>query len=102
MFSDEHTEPLKKGDTAEEETRESSAAREALDRQSTFVRRVIAGAYRGECRVFLQERGLPEHSDSQPSRHFVCLPTTSQTYFSHAFDSTEWQTTPSTFTFSTV
>ena len=46
MFSDEHTEPLKKGDTAEEETRKSSAAREALDRPSTFVRRVIAGAYR--------------------------------------------------------
>ena len=46
MFSDENTEQLKKGDTAEEEMRKSSAAREALDRQSTFVRRVIAGAYR--------------------------------------------------------
>ena len=46
MFIDENTEQLKKGDTAEKEMRKSSAAREALDRQSTFVRRVIVGAYR--------------------------------------------------------
>jgi len=46
IFSEEHIEPLKKDDTTEEETRKSSAAREALDMQSTFVRRVIAGAYK--------------------------------------------------------
>ena len=46
IFSEEHIEPLKKDDTTEEETRKSSAAREALDMQSTFVRRVTAGAYK--------------------------------------------------------
>ena len=46
MFSDEHFEPLKKGDTTEEETRKSSTARDALDAQSTYVRRIIAGAYK--------------------------------------------------------
>ena len=46
MFSDEHFVPLRKADTTEEETRKSSTAREALDAQSTFVRRIIAGAYK--------------------------------------------------------
>ena len=46
MFIDENIEQLKKGDTTEEEMRKSATAREALDRQSALVRRVIAGAYR--------------------------------------------------------
>ena len=37
---------LKKGDTTEEEMRKSATAREALDRQSALVRRIIAGAYK--------------------------------------------------------
>ena len=55
MFSDEHFEPLKKGDTTEEETRKSSAAREALDMQSTYVRRVIAGAYKVNAVYFFRK-----------------------------------------------
>ena len=54
MFIDENTEQLKKGDTAEEEMRKSATAREALDRQSTFVRRVIAGAYRVNAAYFFR------------------------------------------------
>jgi len=46
LFSEENIEPLKRDDTIEEETRKSSTARDALDMQSTFVRRVIAGAYK--------------------------------------------------------
>jgi hypothetical protein len=46
MFIDENIAQLKKGDTTEEEMRKSATAREALDRQSALVRRVIAGAYR--------------------------------------------------------
>ena len=46
IFSEEIVGPLKKDDTTEEETRKSSVAREALDIQSSFVRRVIAGAYK--------------------------------------------------------
>lgn len=46
LFSDESIEPLTRGDTAEEEARKSTKARDALDMQSTFVRRVIAGAYK--------------------------------------------------------
>ena len=46
LFSDESIEPLTRGDTAEEEARKSTKARDALDMQSTFVRQVIAGAYK--------------------------------------------------------
>ena len=45
IFYDESAEQLTKGDTAEEEYRKSTSAREQLDEQSYFVRRVIAGAY---------------------------------------------------------
>ena len=43
LFGDENIQPLVKGDTAEEEMRKST--RNSLDAQSTFIRRVIAGAY---------------------------------------------------------
>ena len=46
LFSDESIEPLTRGDTAEEEMKKSTKARDSLDMQSTFVRRVIAGAYK--------------------------------------------------------
>lgn len=46
IFTDENTESLKKGDATEEEAKKATTARVALDNQSTFVRRVIAGAYR--------------------------------------------------------
>ena len=71
MFSDEHTEPLKKGDTAEEETRKSSAAREALDRQSTFVRRVIAGAYRVNAVYFFRNVDFQNTATLNPV-HILC------------------------------
>ena len=45
IFSDENIQPLTRGDTAEEEMRKSTLARNSLDAQSTFIRRVIAGAY---------------------------------------------------------
>ena len=45
LFSDEGIEHLLKRDNAEEEVRKSSRARENLDAQSQFVRRIIAGAY---------------------------------------------------------
>ena len=44
LFSDDGIEQLMRG-TAEDEIRKSTAARENLDAQSHFVRRVIAGAY---------------------------------------------------------
>ena len=46
MFGDETIEPLTRADTAEEEMKKSTKARDSLDMQSTFVRRVIAGAYK--------------------------------------------------------
>ena len=46
LFSDESIQPLTRGDTAEEEMKKSTKARDSLDAQSTFVRRVIAGAYK--------------------------------------------------------
>ena len=54
IFSEENMESLKKDDTTEEEARKSSVAREALDMQSTFVRRVIAGAYMVNAVYFFQ------------------------------------------------
>ena len=44
-YGGEQFEPLKKDDTPEEEIRKTLRACEALEAQSTFVRRVIAGAY---------------------------------------------------------
>ena len=46
LFIDENIAQLKKGDTTEEEMKKSANARESLDRQSTMVRRIIAGAYK--------------------------------------------------------
>ena len=46
LFVDENIAQLTKGDTTEEEMRKAANAREALDRQTTLVRRIIAGAYR--------------------------------------------------------
>ena len=46
LFVDENIAQLTKGDTTEEEMRKAANAREALDRQATLVRRIIAGAYR--------------------------------------------------------
>ena len=45
IFGDDNIQHLAKGDTAEEEARKSNIARDSLDAQSTFVRRVIGGAY---------------------------------------------------------
>ena len=45
IFGDETVQHLTRGDTAEEEMRKSTIARNSLDAQSTFIRRVIAGAY---------------------------------------------------------
>ena len=45
IFGDETIQHLTRGDTAEEEMRKSTIARNSLDAQSTFIRRVIAGAY---------------------------------------------------------
>ena len=66
MFIDENTEQLKKGDTAEKEMRKSSAAREALDRQSTFVRRVIVGAYRVNAVYFFRNVGFQNTATLNP------------------------------------
>lgn len=46
IFNEELAGPLKRDDTTEEETRKTAIARSALEAQSTFVRRVIAGAYK--------------------------------------------------------
>ena len=46
LFLDDNIAQLRKGDTTAEETRKSANARESLERQSTMVRRIIAGAYR--------------------------------------------------------
>ena len=46
LFVDENIAQLTKGDTTEEEMRKAANAREALDRQTTLVRRIIAGAYK--------------------------------------------------------
>ena len=46
LFVDENIAQLTKGDTTEEEMRKAANAREALDRQATLVRRIIAGAYK--------------------------------------------------------
>ena len=46
LFVDENIAQLAKGDTSREEMRKAANAREALDRQETLVRRIIAGAYR--------------------------------------------------------
>ena len=45
IFGDDTIQHLTRGDTAEEEMRKSTIARNSLDAQSTFIRRVIAGAY---------------------------------------------------------
>ena len=46
LFVDENIAQLAKGDTTEEEMRKAANAREALDRQTNLVRRIIAGAYK--------------------------------------------------------
>ena len=46
LFVDENIAQLAKGDTSREEMRKAANAREALDRQETLVRRIIAGAYK--------------------------------------------------------
>ena len=46
LFVDENIAQLTKGDTTEEEMRKAANAREALDRQATLVRRIVAGAYK--------------------------------------------------------
>ena len=45
MFGGDQYEGLRKGDTPEEEAKRTLHARENLEIQSTFVRRVLAGAY---------------------------------------------------------
>ena len=45
MFGGEQFEGVKKSDTPEEEANKTFRARENLEIQSTFVRRVLAGAY---------------------------------------------------------
>ena len=45
MFGGEEYEVLKKTDTPEEEAKKTLRARESLEIQSTFIRRVLAGAY---------------------------------------------------------
>ena len=56
IFFDEEMEKLSKRDTTMDEMRKNTAARDALDRQDVMVRRIIAGAYRVNCCLFLQER----------------------------------------------
>ena len=46
IFVDEDIEKLAKNDTSSDEMRKAANAREALDRQDTLVRRIIAGAYK--------------------------------------------------------
>ena len=46
IFVDEDIEKLAKSDTSRDEMRKAANAREALDRQDTLVRRIIAGAYK--------------------------------------------------------
>ena len=46
IFVDEDIEKLAKYDTSSDEMRKAANAREALDRQDTLVRRIIAGAYK--------------------------------------------------------
>ena len=46
IFVDEDIEKLAKSDTSSDEMRKAANAREALDRQDTLVRRIIAGAYK--------------------------------------------------------
>ena len=46
IFVDEDIEKLAKSDTSIDEMRKAANAREALDRQDTLVRRIIAGAYK--------------------------------------------------------
>ena len=46
IFVDEDIEKLAKNDTSIDEMRKAANAREALDRQDTLVRRIIAGAYK--------------------------------------------------------
>ena len=46
VFVDEEIEKLSKSDTSRDEMRKATNAREALDRQDTLVRRIIAGAYK--------------------------------------------------------
>ena len=45
MFGGEQFEGLKKSDSPEEEAKKTLRARESLEIQSTFIRRVLAGAY---------------------------------------------------------
>ena len=46
IFVDEDIEKLAKSDTSRDEMRKAANAREALDRQDTLVRRIIAGVYK--------------------------------------------------------
>ena len=55
LFVDENIAQLAKGDTSREEMRKAANAREALDRQETLVRRIIAGAYRVNAVYFFRK-----------------------------------------------
>ena len=46
LFTDEKDTQLSQWDSKEEELKKSASARDALDEQTTFVRRIIAGAYK--------------------------------------------------------
>ena len=55
IFGDENIQHLARGDTAEEELRKSNIARDSLDAQSTFFRRVIGGAYQVSAVYFFSD-----------------------------------------------
>ena len=101
LFVDENIAQLAKGDTTEEEMRKAANAREALDRQTALVRRIIAGAYKVNAVYFFRNVDF-QNNHIESSRHLVCTSTATQKNFGPAPDPSKWPTAPSTSTHKTV
>ena len=89
MFGGEQFEGLKKTDTPEEEAKKTLRARDSLEIQATFIRRVLAGAYGVNAVYFFRN---VNYLNTVTLR----MPTTSTTHRSNAFDPAKRQTTPKT------
>ena len=89
MFGGEQFEGFKKSDTPEEEAKKTLRARDSLEIQATFIRRVLAGAYGVNAVYFFR-------NVNYLNTVTLWMPTTSTTHRSNAFDPAKRQTTPKT------
>ena len=97
VFVDEEIEKLSKSDTSRDEMRKATNAREALDRQDTLVRRIIAGAYKVNAVYFFRNVDFQDTITLNPV-DIVCALRPPLRRISVLHLILKWSTTPSTST----